>query len=136
MERAWHRAHWPGSARGRPPPTPAPTPPPLPRRATPRRPSGPAAKILAALDRLEAELGDGEYLVGDRFSVADLTAASLFYPLVLPDEGPMPADRTSAAGFERFREPLDERPGYKWVEEMFRRHRKPAKISAATASAA
>jgi glutathione S-transferase len=85
------------------------------------------AKVLAALDRLEAELGDGEYLAGDGFTVADLTAASLFYPLVLPEEGPLPADQPAAAGFERFREPLKERRGFRWVAEMFRRHRKPAK---------
>jgi glutathione S-transferase len=84
------------------------------------------AKILAALDRLEAELGDGKYLVGDAFTVADLTAASLFYPLVTPPEGPLPSDIESAAGFERFRAPLKERRGYRWVEEMFSRHRKPA----------
>ena len=29
----------------------------------------------------------GGYLVGDRFTVADLTAASLFYPVVLPERG-------------------------------------------------
>lgn len=91
------------------------------------------AKILAALDRLEAELGDGEYLVGDAFTVADLTAASLFYPLVLPPEGPLPADQPAAAGFERFREPLKERRGFKWVAEMFRRHREPARTAAAAA---
>lgn len=89
------------------------------------------AKVLAALDRLEAELGDGEYLVGESFSVADLTAASLFYPLVLPEEGPMPADQPSARGFESFRAPLKERRGSKWVAEMFRRHRKPAKATPA-----
>jgi glutathione S-transferase len=92
------------------------------------------AKILAALDRLEAELGDGEYLVGERFSVADLTAASLFYPLASPEEGPMPADQPAAAGFERFRAPLLERRGLRWVKEMFRRHRKPAAKAAAAAS--
>lgn len=92
------------------------------------------AKILAALDRLEAELGDDEYLVGDRFSVADLTAASLFYPLVLPPEGPIKGERRSAAGFERFREPLQERRGYRWVEEMFSRHRKAATDAVATAA--
>ena len=91
-------------------------------------------KILAALDRLEAELGDGEYLVGAGFSVADLTAASLFYPLVTPEEGPLPPDQPSARGFERFREPLRERRGFKWVAEMFRRHRRPGK-SAASATA-
>jgi glutathione S-transferase len=80
-------------------------------------------KVLAALDRLEAELGSGEYLVGDSFSVADLTAAALFYPLVLPDEGPLPASEAPPAGMEGFRAPLRERPGYRWVEETFRRHR-------------
>jgi glutathione S-transferase len=92
-------------------------------------------KVLTALDRLEAELGDHEYLVGTRFSVADLTAASLFYPLALPEEGPLPADQPSAKGFESFREPLKERRGLKWVTEMFRRHRKPAAKGVAAASA-
>src|SRR5439155_18723458 len=45
-------------------------------------------RVLRALARLEAELGANDYLVGERFTVADLTAASLFYPLVLPAERP------------------------------------------------
>jgi glutathione S-transferase len=86
------------------------------------------SKILAALDRLEAELdaNGSDYLVGEGFTVADLTAASLFYPLVLPEEGPM-STVGAPAGLERFRAPLKERRGYVWVEEMFRRHRKPAR---------
>lgn len=94
------------------------------------------AKILAALDRLEAELGDGDYLVGERFTIADLTAASLFYPLVLPEEGPLPADQEPAAGFERFRLPLKARSGFKWVTEMFHRHREPNRRVAHSASTA
>ena len=78
--------------------------------------------VLASLDRLDAELGDREYLVGDRFTSADLTAAALFYPLVLPPEGPRAFDPTEA--YERFRAPLKERRGYRWVQEMFRRHRR------------
>jgi glutathione S-transferase len=89
------------------------------------------AKVLAALDRLEAELDSGEYLVGDSFSVADLTAAALFYPLVLPEEGPLPVDEPPPRGLERFREPLEERHGFKWVAEMFRRHRKAEVVPAA-----
>jgi glutathione S-transferase len=81
-------------------------------------------KVLTALDRLDDELDGNEYLVGDRFSVADLTAGSLFYPLVTPPEGPRIPSTTEA--FERFRGPLRDRPGYRHVEEMFRRHRKPA----------
>jgi len=92
-------------------------------------------KILEAFDRLEAELeanGGGEYLVGDRFTVADLTAASLFFPVVLPEEGPVALELGVPLGMEEFREPLKDRPGYVWVEEMFRRHRKTAPAAVAT----
>lgn len=84
-------------------------------------------KIAAAFDRLEAELdtGDGEFLVGEHFSVADLTAAALFYPIVGPVEGPLPADIPTPPAMERFRAELADRRGYKWVEETFRRHRNP-----------
>jgi glutathione S-transferase len=79
-------------------------------------------KVLAALDRVEAELDGDDYLVGGRFSVADLTAAALFYPLVLPPEAPHHI-RRHPAGFEAFRAPLKDRPAYRWIAEMFRRHR-------------
>jgi len=95
------------------------------------------AEIAAAMDRLDAELqaSDGEYLVGDSFSVADLTAASILYPLIVPPEGPLPLDSPSPPAFERFREGFADRPGYIWVEEMYRRHRAPAKPVAAAAGA-
>src|SRR4051794_37295783 len=79
-------------------------------------------KVLDALDRVESELGDREYLVGDRFSVADLTAAALSYPLVQPPEGPVLGTPPPEA-IERFRAPHKERRAYRWIEEMFRRHR-------------
>jgi glutathione S-transferase len=90
------------------------------------------AKVLAALDRLETELGERAYLVGDSFTVADLTAASLFYPLVNPPEGPTLPD--APPGFEEFVGPLRSRRGYDWIAETFRRHRKPARVAAAQAS--
>jgi glutathione S-transferase len=89
---------------------------------------GSRQRVLAGLDRLEAELDGNEYLAGEQFSVADLTAAALFYPLVLPPEGPDIGDAPDA--FERFREPLEGRAGYQWVAEMYRRHRTPAALSA------
>jgi glutathione S-transferase len=83
------------------------------------------AKVLAGFDRLEAELGEGDYLVGEAFGVADLTAASLLYPLVLPPEGYLTVDRMPEP-VERLRTELRGRRGYRWTEEMFRRHRRLA----------
>ncbi len=92
-------------------------------------------KIVAAMDRLDAELAasEGDYLVGESFGVADLTAASLFYPVVGPEGGPLPPDAPTPPALERFRDGLRNRPGFKWVEEMFRRHRRPSRAAAATA---
>jgi glutathione S-transferase len=90
-------------------------------------------KVVAALDRLEAELGDGEHLVGDRFTVADLTAASLMYPLVLPAEGPQVLAEMPPR-FAEFVAPLRERPGYEWVAETFSRYRKPESSTTASIS--
>jgi glutathione S-transferase len=82
-------------------------------------------RIVAALDKLEAELdqGEGEFLVGSHLSLADIAAASLFYPLVVPPEGPLSPDLPRPPAFERFRESLSDRRGYQWVQETFRRHR-------------
>jgi glutathione S-transferase len=86
-------------------------------------------KIEEAFDRLDAELGDGEYLVGDAFTVADLTAAALLYPVVLPPEGPPLPDPPVA--YHEFQAEFADRRGFKYVEEMFARHRKRAPAPAA-----
>lgn len=85
--------------------------------------------VQMALTRLEDELGDRSYLVGDRFSVADLTAAALLYPLVGPPEGPeLPP---APAGFAEFQDSQRRRRAFGWVAEMFERHRRPAPVAAA-----
>jgi glutathione S-transferase len=90
------------------------------------KPGGPDVcreKTLAALDRLETELAGGDYLVGGSFTVADLTAAALFFPLVAPREFQYESPNPWPAQWEQFRSSLADRPGYLWVGEMFRRHR-------------
>ena len=80
-------------------------------------------KIVAAFDRLEGELdrGAGDYLVGDAFSVADLTAACLFVPVVRPDGAPQLPEPPEH--YEEFLAPLRGRRGWAWVGETFARHR-------------
>lgn len=81
--------------------------------------------VRAALDKVEAETGRSGYLVGDSFTVADLTAASILAVLVAPREFPYvklhPDER--ATKLREFRASLEDRVGFKWVEEIYARHR-------------
>lgn len=82
-------------------------------------------KTEEAMDRLEEEIGPSGYLVGDRFSVADLTAAALFYPVARPPEFPYPSVDDPPSTAREYLDPLADRPGGEWVAEMYRRHRRP-----------
>lgn len=79
-------------------------------------------RVIAAMDRLESEIQPNGYLVGDRLSVADITAASLFTPLIAPPERQhLPA--TLVPALMPLRDELTARPGGQWILETFARHR-------------
>lgn len=80
------------------------------------------SRVLAVLDRLETELGEHEYLVGGRFSVADMTAASLLYPLVLPEQAPQQVQGMPER-YECLRASLSSRHGYRWVHQIYATYR-------------
>jgi glutathione S-transferase len=79
-------------------------------------------RVERALGRLDAELEGREYLAGDGFSVADITAAALLYPFALPPQRPWAPSHPPGAWME-FNERNRERPSHAWVLEMYRRHR-------------
>ena len=81
------------------------------------------AIVRSAFDRVVAELGPSGYLVGDRFSVADLTAAALLAPIVVPIQHPHRPPEPLPPSFRDFRASLADHPGFRWVQEMYRRHR-------------
>ena len=83
------------------------------------------AKMVAAMDRLEREISPSGYLVGEAFTVADLTAAALFYGVARPPEFPYPmvAHDDLPDLWREFLDSLAERPGGQWVSEMYCRHR-------------
>jgi glutathione S-transferase len=93
-------------------------------------------RVEAGIDRLDAELADGrEFLVGDRFSVADLTAAAILYPVVRPPEGPQGLPETPEQ-LQRFFDRFEGRRSLEWIREMFRRHRHKGRAAAAAAPSA
>ena len=81
--------------------------------------------VRDALHKVETEAGADGYLIGDSFTVADLTAASMLALIVVPPEFPyiklQPDER--AAQFREYRASLKDRPGFRWVEDMYARHR-------------
>ena len=78
--------------------------------------------VDAALERLETELRPSGYLVGDAFSVADLTAAALVSPLLMPEEFPYPWPPIPEPVARWHRSHMG-RPAFVWATEMYRRHR-------------
>jgi glutathione S-transferase len=80
------------------------------------------ACVEAALDRVAAELQPSGYLVGDRFSVADRTAAALLAPLVRAPEFPYALPPLVPA-LAAWRARLATHPAFEWAEAMYHRHR-------------
>ena len=79
-------------------------------------------RFEAALDRLEREIGPSGYLVGEGFTVADLTAAALLSPLTFPPEYPY-APPPLPPAVRQFQDRFAERRALAWACEMYRRHR-------------
>lgn len=80
------------------------------------------ARIVAAMDRLEAELDGRDHLVGDAFTVADLSAAALFTPILAPP-GRQYMPPLGAPAVLELRAELEGRPGGAWVADTYARHR-------------
>lgn len=79
--------------------------------------------LEGALDRIEAEAAPSGHFAGGRFTIADLTAAALLYPLVWPPEFPYEVPPPPRLGPL---EPLARHPACEWIRETYRRHRAPS----------
>jgi glutathione S-transferase len=81
------------------------------------------ATVDAALDRIEKERHGGAYLVGDTFTVADLTAAALLSPLLQPSEIQYPLRVELPPYLEDYRNTLLRHPAMQWAAGIYRLHR-------------
>jgi glutathione S-transferase len=80
-------------------------------------------KLGEAGDRFQAELQPSGYLVGNRFTVADLTLAALLGPPVAPEQFPYPQPQRGHPLFAPLRERLSELGLLDWTRDMYARHR-------------
>lgn len=83
-------------------------------------------KIRSYFDRAEALLADGrDYLLGDTFSIVDLTFAVAAAPVVLPPEygGGLPKLAELPRALRPFVEECQARPGGEYVLRMYSQHR-------------
>jgi glutathione S-transferase len=81
------------------------------------------AAVHAALERIEQERQGRAYLVGDAFTVADLTAAALLAPALQPPEIQYPLRVELPAYLEDYRAGLLRHPAMQWAAGIYRLHR-------------
>ena len=80
--------------------------------------------IEEELDWIDGLLSNGgSFLVGDKFSRADLTAASLLAPIASPKEHPVYNDIPLPPKMTSDMKTWQERPAIKWVNKIYREFR-------------
>lgn len=81
------------------------------------------AKCQLACERFAAELGPSGYLVGEGFTVADLTVAALLSPVVAPERFPYPQPQRDHRRLADLRRMIDDRGGLEWTRWIYAHHR-------------
>lgn len=81
-------------------------------------------RIGEVIDWLESQLAsDRTYLVGQNFTVADITAASLLAPIACPKQHPVYGDPAYQAGMASAIDPWRNRRALQWVRDTYDAHR-------------
>jgi glutathione S-transferase len=81
------------------------------------------ATVNAALDRIEQERQGRAYLVGDAFTVADLTAAAMLSPVLQPPEIQYPLRVELPPYLQDYRAALLRHPATQWAAGIYHLHR-------------
>jgi glutathione S-transferase len=87
--------------------------------------SGAERRFALAFDRLDQALERGPFLVGNRFSRADLSACSLLWPLCRPGESESEVETLLCPTVGALRKQLQHRRFYRWVLERYQQDRAP-----------
>ena len=74
-------------------------------------------------ERFRAEVQSSGHLVGDGFTIADLTLAALLAPVVTPEQFPYPQPARGHPVLARARDVLAEAGLVTWTRDMYARYR-------------
>jgi glutathione S-transferase len=80
-------------------------------------------KIAAAGEVFRSQVGSSGHLVGDSFSVADLTLAALVGPAICPPEWPYPQAQRGHPRLAPLREAIAKAGLDDWARDIYARHR-------------
>lgn len=98
-------------------------------RARPRDLKAATADVARELDVLDARLSDERpFLIGDRFSRADIAVASLLAPLAQPPEHPVYRDVVPWATYQRLIDDHRDRRSIHWVRRLYADVRQPQTV--------
>jgi glutathione S-transferase len=81
------------------------------------------SKCRLACERFRSDLQPNGYLVGDGFSVADLTVAALLSPVVAPEQFPYPQPQRDHPRLADLRRMIDDSGALEWARGIYTRHR-------------
>lgn len=84
---------------------------------------GARQRLSRHFDRLESEIGPSGYLVGNTFTLADLTAAAVMTAILRPPQFAYPLPEPWPPALVEMKQSLAQRPGYQWVMDIYARHR-------------
>lgn len=86
------------------------------------------ASTVAALDAVAERTRRQDYLVGDRFGLADLAVAAVLAVTVMPETYPLRLPQPYPRGLRRWLRRWHDHPGSAWVRRIYAVHRRRAPI--------
>jgi glutathione S-transferase len=81
-------------------------------------------RIDQVMEALDAKLSDGrQFLVGEQFSIADISAASILAPTLMPPEHPLYSCATFVGRLAEQAKQFEHHPSYHWMRKIYQQYR-------------